>query len=332
MQIMIWLAVNGALYYYLSKTKMYGRVRIHVRWTKCPLFPKMYFKPLKKKGGDSILFWVVTLALWPQDLGSGRSFLERTKVLSHCWASFDWADADSAPGSRVKISASHSRNIIYSINTRKTFGSNGQIGSSPSQESTLQISIHTAMQRDWSCWPGVEALLRNRLRWRAGSSNFGPCSLSGASQRSLRTNQRPKRPWLCRDIGESRCRSLWAEQDACIRNRLRRQCSDSRGGPILAQAISQGRFGCPNAPILAQKGRGFVEIPANQGVAPLRWAVCSRSKSSSQSRAAQQFRPWQSLKGISAVPTQHSAHEKPLALSRYPDDCRRLSFEIGSTD
>ena len=43
---------------------------------------------------------------------------------------------------------------------------------------------------------------------------------------------------------------------------------DSRGGEIQAHAVSQGHHGGPSARIRPRKGRGFVEISANQGVAP----------------------------------------------------------------
>ena len=44
--------------------------------------------------------------------------------------------------------------------------------------------------------------------------------------------------------------------------------SDSRCVAISALAVSQGHLGGPGAPIRARKGRGFVEISANHGVAP----------------------------------------------------------------
>lgn len=73
--------------------------------------------------------------------------------------------------------------------------------------------------------------------------------------------------------------------------------SDSRNGLIfvmllrLAQRTDfghgslqslKGIFSGPAAPIRAQKGCGFVEIPANQGVAPLAWAGCFHLKSAFQ--------------------------------------------------
>ena len=42
----------------------------------------------------------------------------------------------------------------------------------------------------------------------------------------------------------------------------------SRCGAISALAVSQGRLGGPGAPIRTLKGRGFVEISADRGVAP----------------------------------------------------------------
>ena len=46
--------------------------------------------------------------------------------------------------------------------------------------------------------------------------------------------------------------------------------ADSHGAAISAHAVSQGHLGGPGTPIRAgaPKGRGFVEISANQGVAP----------------------------------------------------------------
>ena len=57
--------------------------------------------------------------------------------------------------------------------------------------------------------------------------------------------------------------------------------SDSHGGSISARAIFQGHLRDPNAPICARKGRGFVEISANRGVAP---AELSRMLGFSDSR------------------------------------------------
>ena len=42
---------------------------------------------------------------------------------------------------------------------------------------------------------------------------------------------------------------------------------DSRGAVIMVLTVFQGHLGGPGAPIRAQKEHGFVEIPANQGVA-----------------------------------------------------------------
>ena len=69
-----------------------------------------------------------------------------------------------------------------------------------------------------------DAHIRDRLLRLARRSDFGRCSLSRsrASWLSERTNPRPKRPWLYRDIRESRSRSCCTEQDAHIRNRLLR--------------------------------------------------------------------------------------------------------------
>ena len=64
----------------------------------------------------------------------------------------------------------------------------------------------------------------------------------------------------------------------------------------------------------------------------LRWAGCSHSKSASQTRAAQRFRPLPSLKGILAVAAHQSAPEKAVALSRYPRIKVSLLLKIGFSD
>ena len=114
----------------------------------------------------------------------------------------------------------------------------------------------------------LEDLLRYWLRRLALLTDFGPGHLSRASRRSRHTNPRPKRPWLCRDIRQSRDRACCIEQGAHIRNRLR----NSRCGAISAQAISQEHLGGHNIAICARFGgpkrQWLVEIFASQGVAP----------------------------------------------------------------
>ena len=90
--------------------------------------------------------------------------------------------------------------------------------------------------------------------------------------------------------------------------------SDSHGGAISALAVSQGHLGCPDAPIRAWKGRGFVEISAHQGT----WAGCSNSKSASQIRAAELFWPLPRFKDVNASRNHKFARKKVRAQPRYP--------------
>ena len=85
-----------------------------------------------------------------------------------------------------------------------------------------------AMQRDWSCWPGVEALVRNRLLSLARRAISALARLSRASLWPRRSNPRPKSVLLCWDIRESMGRSCCIEQDAFLRNRPLNDCGIHR--------------------------------------------------------------------------------------------------------
>ena len=55
--------------------------------------------------------------------------------------------------------------------------------------------------------------------------------------------------------------------------------ADSRNGPISSMAVFQGHLGslgCPGAPIRAQKGSGFVEMPRIKVLPPQRPAELSK--------------------------------------------------------
>ena len=76
---------------------------------------------------------------------SGRSYWQQTQVLSHCWTLFDWADAESALGSRVKICALIFLKYNLRANTRKKFGSDEQTAN---REQPITSKRHTNFNMD----------------------------------------------------------------------------------------------------------------------------------------------------------------------------------------
>ena len=110
------------------RSVLQNRVRILIVVARVDFFQKGI-----KKSGDRLPSTTLVHLSRP----SGRSYWERTQVLSNCWTSFDWVDADSLPsrpsGREWRYVLSHFRNIIYGANTRKhsKVMSEMPIGSSP---------------------------------------------------------------------------------------------------------------------------------------------------------------------------------------------------------
>ena len=59
-----------------------ARVQIHVRRMQCPLFPKMYFKPLKKSWGTA---WQHPFAYFPS---LSPRFSKHLKIMARWWRAF----------------------------------------------------------------------------------------------------------------------------------------------------------------------------------------------------------------------------------------------------